>query len=226
MERVKCSPFKKGDKSFTSNYRPISLFSNIGKLQERIVFNNIYNHLRDNRLLYKYQSDFLPNHSTTYQLIDIYNHICKSFDDDQFSCMVFCDVSKAFDRVWHKGLVFKLKQHEISGSLLDWITDCLSNRSQPLLFLIYVNEFAESLLSLTRLFADDSSLFCSASSTADLQGIINHDLQILSAWAKQWLISFNALKTEAILFTLKHFNNCPTQFLMVFQLNLSQITNI
>ena len=53
----------------------------------------------------------------------------------------------------------------------------------PLLFLIYVNAIAESLLSLTRLFADDSSLFCSASSNADLQGIINHDLQILSAWA-------------------------------------------
>ena len=79
----------------------------------------------------------------------------------------------------------------------------------PLLFLIYVNDIAESLLSLTRLFGDDSSLFCSASSIADLQGIINHDLQILIACAKQWLISFNALKTEAILFTLKHFTNLP-----------------
>ena len=65
-----------------------------------------------------------------------------------------------------------------------------------LLFLIYVIDIVESLLSLTRLFADDSSLFCAASSTLDLQGIINHDLQILSAWAKQWLISFNALKLK------------------------------
>ena len=78
-----------------------------------------------------------------------------------------------------------------------------------LLFLIYFNDIAKSLLSLTRLFADDSSLFCSASSIIDLQGIINHDLQILSAWAKQWLISLNALKTEAILFILKHFTNLP-----------------
>ena len=67
----------------------------------------------------------------------------------------------------------------------------------PLLFLIYVNDIAESLLSLKRLFADNISLFCSA----------NHDLQILSAWAKQWLISFNALKIEAILFALKHFTD-------------------
>ena len=132
--------------------------------------------------------------------------------------MVFCNVSKAFDRVWHKGLLFKLKQHGIIGSLLDWTSDYLKDRSQrvvirycvsnlkpvyagvpqgsvlgPLLFLIYVNDIGDSLLSLTRLFADDSSLFYSASSLTDLQGIINQDLHILSAWTKQWLIKFNPL---------------------------------
>ena len=110
---------------------------------------------------------------TTYQLIDINHNICQAFDNDHFSCMVFCDVSKAFDRVWHKSLVFKLKQHGITGSLLDWLIDYLSNRFQrvvfrsctstskpvhagvsqgsvlgPLLFLIYVYDIAESLLSL------------------------------------------------------------------------------
>ena len=79
----------------------------------------------------------------------------------------------------------------------------------PLLFLIYVNDIADSLLSLTGLFADDSSLFYSASSLTDLQDIINHDLHILSAWTKQWLIKFNPLKTEAILFTLKYYTNFP-----------------
>ena len=226
--------YKKDDKSLPSNYRPISLLSNIGKLLERIIFKHIYNHLHENHLLYKYQSGFLPNHSTTYQLIDIYHHICQTFDNDQFSCMVFCDVSKAFDRVWHKGLIFKLKQYGISGSLLNCVTDYLTNRTQrvvirscvssslsinagvpqgsvlgPLLFLIYVNDIADSLLSLTRLFADDSSLFCSASSIQDLEGIINHDLKILSAWSKQWLINFNPLKTEALLFTLKRYEHLP-----------------
>ena len=98
--------------------------------------------------------------------------------------MVFSDISKAFDRVWHKGLLFKLKQNGINGKLLSWISNYLSNRKQkvivkssssslqvvtagvpqgfvlgPLLFLIYVNDIAESVLSLTRLFADDSSLY-------------------------------------------------------------------
>ena len=80
----------------------------------------------------------------------------------------------------------------------------------PLLFLIYVNDISESLLSLTRLFADDSSLFYSASSLVDIEGLIKHDVRLLVVWAKQWPIKFNPLKTEAILFTLKkneHFPN-------------------
>ena len=122
--------YKKGDKSVLSNYRPVSLLSGVGKLLERIVFKNIYNFLHENNLLYRLQSGFLPNNSTTFQLIDIYQHICQTFDNSQYSCMIFCDISKAFDRVWHKGLIFKLKQHGISGLLLDWLTDYLNNRSQ------------------------------------------------------------------------------------------------
>ena len=225
---------KKGDKTLPSNYRPIALLSNISKIQERIAFKNLYNHLRDNNLLYKYQSGFLPHHSTVFQLIDIYHNICQSFDNHQFSCMVFCDISKAFDRVWHKGLIYKLKQHGIEGDFLKWLTDYLNGRQQkviirgctstfkfiqagvrqgsvlgPLLFLIYVNYIADSLLSLTRLFADDSSLFYSASSIDDIQGLINHDLILLSQWAKQWLVTFNPSKTEAILFTLRNFDHMP-----------------
>ena len=78
-----------------------------------------------------------------------------------------------------------------------------------MLFLIYVNDISESLLSLTRLFADDSSLCYSASNIRDIEGIIYYDLQVLVKWAKQWLINFNPLKTEAILFTLKQLENFP-----------------
>ena len=220
--------FKKGDKSLPSNYRPVALLSCLGKLQERIVFKNLYNFLIDNNLLYKYQSGFLPHHSTVFQLIDIYHNICQAFDNNLFSCIVFCDVSKAFDRVWHRGLLFKLRQNGIDGKLLQWLNSYLTNRKQkvtlkscastiksilagvrqgsvlgPLLFLVYINDIANQLLILTRLFADDSSLFYAATRLSDIAGIINHDLIMLSNWAIQWLVKFNPLKTEAVLFTLK-----------------------
>ena len=142
---------------------------------------------------------------------------------------VFCDVSKAFDRVWHKGLIFKLKQLG-----LQWVSDYLSDGKQkvvirncpsslrsvnagvrqgsvlgPLLFLVFLNDISESLLSLTRLFADDSSLFYSATNINGIEGIINHDLRILVRWAAKWLINFNPLKTEAILFTLRLLEHLP-----------------
>lgn len=217
---------KKGPSELPSNYRPISLLSCVGKIDERIVFKHMYNFFHTNNLIYKNQSGFLPGHSTVYQLLDIYHQITQSIDAKQHTCIVFCDVSKAFDRVWHKGLLFKLRQHGINGKLLDWISHYLSNRKQkvfigssmssskfisagvpqgtvlgPLFFLIYINDIAEFLLSIVRLFADDTSMACSSSSIQAIEGILNHDFIILAAWAKQWLVDFHPLKTEAILFT-------------------------
>ena len=80
----------------------------------------------------------------------------------------------------------------------------------PLLFLIYVNNISENLLSLTKLFADNSSLFVSATNITDLEGFLNHDLLIITNWAKQWLIKFNTNKIEAMLFSYslrEHFPN-------------------
>ena len=91
----------------------------------------------------------------------------------------------------------------------------------PLLFLVYINDIAKHLLSLVRLFKDDSSLFFySAAHIADIAGIIYHDLQLLTNWAKQLLITFTPLKNEAVLFTLKKldfllqlvFDNIPISF--------------
>ena len=74
---------------------------------------------------------------------------------------------------------------------------------------MYVNDISESLLSLTRLYADGSSLFYSATNLNDIEGIINHDLRISVKWAAKWLINLNPLKTELILFTLKLLEQLP-----------------
>ena len=89
---------------------------------------------------------------------------------------------------------------------------------RPLLFLIYVNGVSENLLSLTRLFTDDSSLFFSASNPRDIEGILNHDLALNLSWAKVWLVDFNPVKTEALLFNLK-----PVEYLPSLNFNDTEI---
>jgi hypothetical protein len=74
---------------------------------ERVVYKYIYNNIIEHSLLYSYQSGFLPGHSTVYQLLEIYHNICKNIDNRLSSIIVFCDISKAFDRVWHKALIKK-----------------------------------------------------------------------------------------------------------------------
>lgn len=88
----------------------------------------------------------------------------------------------------------------------------------PLLFLIYVNDVTENLLSLTRLFADDSSLFFSASNPRDKEGILYHDLALISSLAKVWLVEFNPVKTEALLFSLK-----PVEYIPFLSFNDTEI---
>ena len=72
---------------------------------------------RDNDIISSHQSGFLPGDSTVNQLIDIYNTFCKTLGEGKEVRAVFCGVSKAFDRVWHKGLLYKLKSAGITGSL-------------------------------------------------------------------------------------------------------------
>ena len=110
--------FKKGDKSTVGNYRPIYLLSCVGKLMERYVYEHISNHLHFNNLVHPKQSGFLKGHSTIHQLLDIYHDIVSTIDSRQHLCMIFCDISKAFDRVWYTGLLFKLRQYGVGGKLL------------------------------------------------------------------------------------------------------------
>ena len=73
---------------------------------------------------------FVPGDSSVNQLIDIYNTFCKALDEGEEVRTIFCDISKAFDRVWHNGLLFKLKSAGVSESLLTWFSDYLNDRKQ------------------------------------------------------------------------------------------------
>ena len=76
------------------------------------------------------QSGFQPGDSCINQLLRVTHNIYQSLDDDLETRAVFLDISKAFDKVWHEGLLFKLKQNGISGNLLNVITNFLYQRKQ------------------------------------------------------------------------------------------------
>jgi hypothetical protein len=221
--------FKKAERYIASNYRPVSLLSVLAKIFERIVFKYLFNYFRDHFMISVWQSGFLPGSLTVTQLIEIYDHFCKAVSKGKEIRVVFLDISKAFDRVWHRGLLHKLKQCGISGNLLIWLKDYLTDRQQrvlvngqssswgnikagvpqgsvlgPLLFLIFINDLTDTIKHRKiRLFADDTCLFIEVDDPDTTADLINEDLDNIQEWANKWRVSFSPPKTEDLIISTK-----------------------
>ena len=149
---------------------------------------------------------------------------------------VFLDMFKAFDKVWHEGLLFKLKQNGISGQILNLLTSYLDKRRQrvllngceshwaivesgvpqgsvlgPLLFLIYINDLEKGIKSKIKFFADDTSLFSTVTDPTLTASELNYDLKLIEQWAYLWKMSFNPdPNKQAIEVRFSHNINSPT----------------
>ena len=166
--------------------------------------------------------------STVNQMIYISHKIYEALSKGEEVCFVSLDATAAFDRVWHDGLIHKLKNKGITGKLLAWLTNYLTGRKQrvvikgqastwysntagvpqgsilgPLLFLIYVDDIVNDIESQILLFADDTSLFETISDPLISFHRINNDLEKLNSWAKTWLVTFNPTKTKYMIFSKK-----------------------
>ena len=135
----------KGDKSVVKNYRPVSLLPILGKIFEKCIFDTIYTYFEDNNLFTSSQSGFRKGDSCVSQLLSITHEILKSADVSipLDTRGVFLDISKAFDRVWHDGLIFKLKSYGISGNVLILVENFLSGRYQRVVLDGQNSEWAE-----------------------------------------------------------------------------------
>ena len=121
---------KKGNKQTLKNYRSVSLLPICGKIFERLIYNSLFEFFIANELISSDQSGFKSDDSCIDQLIFIAPEICKSFEDGHELRDIFLDISKAFDKVWHHGLIYILKQNGASGDLLNLIIDFLDARKQ------------------------------------------------------------------------------------------------
>ena len=198
--------FKKGDKQLIKNYRTISLLPICGKILEKVIFNNLYSYLHTNNLITKNRSGFRPGDSTTNQLLYLLDEIHQAFDSSKSLEVraVFLDISKAFDKVWHDGLILKLEQNGISVNLLKLFQNYLSNRKQrvvlngsysdyssvqsgvpqgsvlgPLLFLICINDLESNIKSNVKFFADDTMLLSIVKNPEISTNCLNHDLEVI-----------------------------------------------
>ena len=238
MEKGQCLTHpQKNEKNIASNYRPISLLPLFGKIFEKLIYDNLYVYINENNFITEKQSGYRRGDSTIKQLISITNAIHKTFDQGEELRAVFLDISRAFDRVWHEGLIFKLMQLGIEGKALNIIKDFLSDRQQrvaidgqfsdwvpiaagvpqgsilgPLLFLVFINDITETVTSNIQIFADDTFIYRTASDNSTYE--LNCDLDRITNWANQWRLQFNpSLSKQAveIIFSRKtHPTSFPT----------------
>ena len=208
----------KDNKNRIKNYRPISLLPIFGKIFEKVIYNNLFTYLQENKFLSEKQSGFRRNDSCISQLIVITHDIYKCFDSNPSleTRGVFLDISKAFDKGWHDGLLYELKCYGLEGGLFNILQNYLQNSKQrvvlngqssswlgvnagvpqdsvlgPLLFLVYINDLPDNLVGKTKFFADGTSTFSTVIDITRSSQIFNQDLFTVKNWAYQWKMVFN-----------------------------------
>ena len=121
--------FKKGSKSLVNSYRPVSLTSIVCKILESIIVDKIMDYLTSNNLISNKQYGFIKGRSTSIQLLNLLDKWTKHLDNNREGVdIIYTDFEKAFDKVPHKRLLFKLKKYGIHNTVINWIQPYLSNR--------------------------------------------------------------------------------------------------
>ena len=217
---------KKGDEHTLENYRPISLLPAFSKILERIIYNRLYDHLLQNKILAKEQFGFRPFYSTELALLHTLERILTSLDNKETVIALFIDLSKAFDSLDHSILLYKLEHYGVRGVPLNWFRNYLTDRKQftcvngvnsstlpltcgvpqgsilgPLLFLIYANDIINTSNVLRFiLYADDTNILFSHKNVNTLYSIMNAELIQVCDWFRANKLQMNGSKTKYMVF--------------------------
>ena len=246
--------YKKGEKTVFSNYRPISLLPAISKILEKNIFEQLSSYLRDSRLLFDHQYGFRPKHSTEYAALELIDRIITQLDKDEIPINIYLDLSKAFDTIDHIILIDKLKYYGVHGTNLNLFSSYLENRKQyteidniksnmlqittgvpqgsilgPLLFIIYINDFAQASKMFNFLiYADDTTLsstlnvFSDKTHDQNFESLINEELVKINDWLKINKLSLNVVKSKFMIFQKKK-KNIQILNLKIDNVNIDQV---
>ena len=225
-----------GERSTAKNYRPVSLLSVVSKVFEKLVNNGIFDDLENCGLFSDFQDRWGSSRSTADLLTVVSDRITSAFNRSGATRAVARDISKAFDRVWHVGLLHKLKSYGISGQIFGLISSFLSNRrlrvvldgkssqeypvnagvpqgsiAGPTLFLLYFNDLPDNVICDIDIYANDTTLCDRASDLwqqLEFASELESDLGDTVDWGKKWLVHFNTGKTQLVSFDRSNNNGC------------------
>jgi retron-type reverse transcriptase/endonuclease/exonuclease/phosphatase family metal-dependent hydrolase len=216
-------PLKTG--TAPDHYRPISIISNLGKVYERVILTHITAITESLGILPDVQHGFRPHHSTYHQLLRVVEFICDGFDRKETTCAAFLDIAKAFDKVWHAGLLTKLHQFGYPHNITRLIYSFLRERSfcvrihdskssprtmtagvpqgsilSPHLFNIFTADIPTPTLphTIIALYADDTAILARSRIPTFAARRVQKALDPISTWFKEWRIKTNPTKSEAI----------------------------
>ncbi|GFX84243.1 RNA-directed DNA polymerase from mobile element jockey [Trichonephila clavipes] len=183
-------------------------------------------HLERENILIPEQHGFRPRLSTSHQLLRVVEFIKEGNNKDECTAAVFLDIQKAFDRVWHTGLLFKLITYKIPPPLIYLLNSYISDRSftvkinrtfsqlkkinagvaqgsilAPTLFNLYVNDIIKHSNTIICMYADDTAILSRHRNLDTLVENINEHLAHLETWFSVWKIALNSSKTEAVFFS-------------------------
>ena len=219
--------YKSKDKDDFNNYRPISLLSVFNKIFERKLHNDLVPFIEKNEILFANQFGFRKFHSTIDALIKMHDYIIHNRRKNKKIIGIFLDLSKAFDSIDNDILIQKLLVYGVRGPFNDLIKSYLSDRKcltsvnlvqssvatikfgvpqgsilGPLLFSLYVNDIKTlSNNAEINLFADDTNLFCTGNSYAEVIRSCNEVLKACSAWLYKNKLTLNVNKTHYVDFS-------------------------
>lgn len=211
-----------------NSYRPISLLSSVSKICEKIIYKLINDHLNKNTTLPNEQYGFRKQHNATHQICRLTEHILQNFTHSKKTGAIFLDVAKAFDKVCHNRLLYKLIKIGLPTAITKLIKSYLMDKKfiikineeqststeiragvpqgsvlGPLLYLIYVADIPTSPNTNIAIFADDTAIYTSSKKTSKIVKDLNEHLETIQKWASFWNIKLNEDKTQAILFKNK-----------------------